>query len=59
MLDRGEQVDWFNSAETSIYLGLVPLRHVGFVRARHQRREHPFMELGDVPRPELRRPRWC
>lgn len=44
MLDRGEQVDWFNSAETWIYLGLVISGMWAFVLHVTSGREHPFME---------------
>ncbi len=44
MLDRGEQVDWFSSAETWIYLGLVISGFWAFVLHVTSGREHPFME---------------
>ena len=44
MLDRGEQIDWFNSAETWIYLGLVVSGMWAFVLHVTSGREHPFME---------------
>ena len=44
MLDRGEQVDWFASAETWIYLGLTVSGLWAFVLHITSGREHPFME---------------
>lgn len=44
MLDRGEQVDWFNAAETWIYLGLIVSGFWAFVLHFTSGREHPFME---------------
>lgn len=44
MLDRGEQVDWFNSAETWVYLGLIVSGFWAFVLHVTSGREHPFME---------------
>jgi DHA2 family multidrug resistance protein len=44
MLDRGEQVDWFSSPETWIYLGLVVSGFWAFVLHVTSGRDHPFME---------------
>ena len=44
MLDRGEQVDWFSSAETWIYLGLLVSGAWAFLLHITSGREHPFME---------------
>ena len=44
MLDRGEQIDWFSSPETWIYLGLVLSGAWAFVLHITSGREHPFME---------------
>ena len=59
MLDRGEQVDWFASAETWIYLGLVDLRLLGLRAARHLRPRAPVHGTGDVRATRISSPRWC
>ena len=59
MLDRGEQVDWFSSAEIWIYLGLVVSGVWAFVLHVTSRPRASVHGAGDVRATRTSSPRWC